>query len=56
MDSTGLRRIEIGGVTLIPAAAPTHPLALAGDDPAPRALDHVQLVLSDRTCSRVTRN
>jgi DNA-binding transcriptional LysR family regulator len=48
MDSTGLRRIEIGGVTLIPVAASSHPLALAGDNSAPRALDHVQLVLSDR--------
>jgi DNA-binding transcriptional LysR family regulator len=48
MDSTGLRRIEIGGVTLIPVAAASHPLALAGDNSAPRALDHVQLVLSDR--------
>ena len=48
MDSTGLRRIEIGGVTLIPVAASSHPLALASDNSAPRALDHVQLVLSDR--------
>ena len=48
MDSAGLRRIEIGGVTLIPVAASSHPLALAGDNSAPRALDHVQLVLSDR--------
>jgi DNA-binding transcriptional LysR family regulator len=48
MDSAGLRRIEIGGVTLIPVAASSHPLALAGDESAPRAVDHVQLVLSDR--------
>ena len=48
MDSTGLRRIEIGGVTLIPVAASSHPLARAGDKSAARALDHVQLVLSDR--------
>src|SRR5258708_17738845 len=46
MDSTGLRRIEIGGVTLIPVAASSHPLAR--DKSAARALDHVQLVLSDR--------
>jgi DNA-binding transcriptional LysR family regulator len=48
MDSTGLRRIEIGGVTLIPVAASSHPLARAGDKSAAPALDHVQLVLSDR--------
>jgi DNA-binding transcriptional LysR family regulator len=48
MESTGLRRIEIGGVTLIPVAASSHPLALAGNNSASRALDHVQLVLSDR--------
>ena|SRR5437867_12384623 len=48
MDSTGLQRIEIGGVTLIPVAAPSHPLAPAGSKSAARALDHVQLVLSDR--------
>ena len=48
MDSRGLRRIEIGGVTLIPVAASGHPLARAGDKSAARALDHVQLVLSDR--------
>ena len=48
MESTGLRRIEIGGVALIPVAAPSHPLALAADNSAPRALDHVQVILSDR--------
>jgi DNA-binding transcriptional LysR family regulator len=48
MDGTGLQRIEIGGVTLIPVAASSHPLARVGDKSAARALDHVQLVLSDR--------
>jgi DNA-binding transcriptional LysR family regulator len=48
MDGTGLRRIQIGGVTMVPVAAPGHPLALAGDASLQRALDHVQLVLSDR--------
>ena len=48
MDSAGLQRIQIGGVPIIPVAAPSHPLALAGDPSPPRALDHVQLVLSDR--------
>ena len=51
IDGTGLRRIEIGGVTLIPVAASSHPLARAGDNSAARALDHVQLVLSDRPAS-----
>jgi DNA-binding transcriptional LysR family regulator len=48
IDSTGLRRVEIGGVMLIPVAASSHPLARAGDNSTSRALDHVQLVLSDR--------
>jgi DNA-binding transcriptional LysR family regulator len=48
MDGTGLRRIQIGGVTFIPVAAAGHPLALAGDASPERALDHLQLVLSDR--------
>jgi DNA-binding transcriptional LysR family regulator len=48
MDSTGLQRLQIGGVPMIPVAAPSHPLALGGDTSPPRTLDHVQLVLSDR--------
>jgi len=48
IDSTGLRRVEIGGVMLIPVAAFSHPLARAGDNSTSRALGHVQLVLSDR--------
>ncbi len=48
IDSTGLRRVEIGGVMLIPVAASSHPLARAGDNSTSRALGHVQLVLSDR--------
>jgi DNA-binding transcriptional LysR family regulator len=48
MDGTGLRRIQIGGVPFIPVAAPNHPLALAGDTSPSRALEHVQLVLSDQ--------
>jgi DNA-binding transcriptional LysR family regulator len=48
MDGTGLRRIQIGGVPFVPVAAPSHPLALAGETNPARALDHVQLVLSDR--------
>ncbi|MDB5600717.1 MAG: DNA-binding transcriptional regulator, LysR family [Xanthobacteraceae bacterium] len=48
MDSTGLQRIQIGGVLLIPVAAPNHPLALVGGTSSSRSRDHVQLVLSDR--------
>lgn len=52
IDSTGLRRIQIGGVPFIPVAAPSHPLALAGDTSLPLALDHVQLVLSDQPAAQ----
>jgi DNA-binding transcriptional LysR family regulator len=48
MGGTGLRQIQIGGVPFIPVAAPNHPLALGGGAASARALDHVQLVLSDR--------
>jgi DNA-binding transcriptional LysR family regulator len=46
MNSTGLQVIQIGGVQMIPVAAPTHPLASAGDTSPARVRDHVQLVLS----------
>jgi DNA-binding transcriptional LysR family regulator len=48
IDSTGLQRIDIGGIPIIPVAAPSHPLALASDTSSRHALDNVQLVLSDR--------
>ena len=44
MDIAGLALIQIGGVRMIPVAAPSHPLALAGG--ALRGRDHMQLVLS----------
>jgi DNA-binding transcriptional LysR family regulator len=46
MNSEGLQVIQIGGVQIIPVAAPTHPLASAGDTSPARVRDHVQLVLS----------
>lgn len=49
MEVPGLERIGIGFVDLIPVAAPTHPLALAGRSHPGAARDHVQLVLTDRT-------
>ena len=48
IDSTGLQRIEIGAVRIIPVAGPSHPLALAGHTSRLRARDHLQLVLSDQ--------
>src|SRR5713101_5146496 len=48
IDSTGLQRIEIGAVRIIPVATPNHPLALAGHTSRLRARDHVQLVLTDQ--------
>jgi len=48
MNITGLQLFQIGGVLIIPVAAPNHPLVSAGGTPASRARDHVQLVLSDQ--------
>lgn len=45
----GLERINIGGVKLLPVAAPTHPLALNRVNDLGAAREHVQLVLSDRS-------
>jgi DNA-binding transcriptional LysR family regulator len=45
----GLERVEVGSVPLVPVAAPTHPLALAGSNPPGAGRDHVQLVLTDRS-------
>jgi DNA-binding transcriptional LysR family regulator len=48
MDSSGLQVLQIGGVPMIPVAAPHHPLASAGVAPASRSREHLQLVLSDQ--------
>ncbi|QXQ07850.1 LysR family transcriptional regulator [Sphingosinicellaceae bacterium] len=44
----GLERIDAGGITMLPVAAPGHPLA-QGPQPPGAAREHVQLVLSDRS-------
>ncbi|HEY2528563.1 MAG TPA: LysR family transcriptional regulator [Xanthobacteraceae bacterium] len=48
VDSTGLRRIDMGTNRMVPVAAPHHPLVLHGDPSPLRARDHLQLVLSDQ--------
>jgi DNA-binding transcriptional LysR family regulator len=48
VDSTSLRRIDMGTNRMIPVAAPHHPLALPGDPSHLRARDYLQLVLSDQ--------
>jgi len=48
MDVTGFRRIDIEGAQVIPVAAPSHPLAQAGEGPRPQARDFIQLVLSEQ--------
>jgi DNA-binding transcriptional LysR family regulator len=45
----GLEQIQVGGVDLIPVAAPSHPLASARNNAPGAARNHVQLVLSDRS-------
>lgn len=45
----GLEQIRIGGVDLIPVAAPTHPLAEKTSNAPGAARHHVQLVLTDRS-------
>ena len=45
----GLDRIEAGAVTLIPVAAPDHPMARMGNLKPGAARDHIQLVLTDRS-------
>jgi DNA-binding transcriptional LysR family regulator len=44
----GIERIKVGGVELIPVAAPSHPLAAGRAQPG-AARDFVQLVLTDRS-------
>ncbi|WP_294534546.1 LysR family transcriptional regulator [uncultured Rhodoblastus sp.] len=44
-----IERIAAGAVTMIPVAAPGHPLARSGDLAPGAGRDHVQLVLTDRS-------
>jgi DNA-binding transcriptional LysR family regulator len=52
IDNTGLHVIQIEGVRIIPVAAPSHPLALAGGASPSDDRKHVQLVLSDQPSSK----
>ena len=45
----GIERIKVGGVELIPVAAPSHPLATEHAHAPGAARDFVQLVLTDRS-------
>jgi len=45
----GTESIAIGGVRLVPVAAPFHPLARLGGQARAAAREHIQLVLSDRS-------
>jgi DNA-binding transcriptional LysR family regulator len=49
VDVAGIERTQVGGVELIPVAAPHHPLAARGKIAPGMARNHVQLVLSDRS-------
>jgi DNA-binding transcriptional LysR family regulator len=44
----GLERITVGGVELLPVAAPSHPLTIGPNAPG-AARNHTQLVLTDRS-------
>ena len=45
----GIERINVGDITLVPVAAPDHPLARAGKNAPGAGRDHIQLVLTDRS-------
>ncbi len=49
IEIDGIERIGVGFVELVPVAAPSHPLALAGRNPPGAGREHVQLVLTDRS-------
>ncbi|MBB3033688.1 LysR family transcriptional regulator [Alteriqipengyuania lutimaris] len=48
-DIEGLDRVEAGTVTLVPVAAPDHPLARQAKLEPGAGRDHIQLVLTDRS-------
>lgn len=48
LDMAGLRQFPIQTVRIVPVAAANHPLASPDKASPPRALEHVQLVLSDQ--------
>lgn len=49
VEVDGLERVGVGHVTLIPVAAPDHPLARAGRNEPGAGREHTQLVLTDRS-------
>ncbi|MEH2511643.1 DNA-binding transcriptional LysR family regulator [Nitrobacteraceae bacterium AZCC 1564] len=49
LAASGIERIQIGSVELIPVAAPSHPLAKSKSNAPGDARNHVQLVLTDRS-------
>jgi DNA-binding transcriptional LysR family regulator len=49
MQVTGLERVDVGNVELIPVAAPCHPLGRSSHIVPGQAREHTQLVLTDRT-------
>ena len=49
IDLPELQRTRVGGVELVPVAAPGHPLAKLGDIPPGETRKHLQLVLTDRS-------
>ena len=49
LEMAGIERVSVGAVELIPVAAPDHPLARAGRNPAGAGRGHIQLVLTDRS-------
>ncbi|RTL53797.1 MAG: LysR family transcriptional regulator [Bradyrhizobiaceae bacterium] len=48
-DVAGIEHINIGGVDLVPVAAPSHPLARLKRIAPGEARNHIQLVLTDRS-------
>jgi DNA-binding transcriptional LysR family regulator len=49
VEVAGLERVGVGFVQLVPVAAPSHPLAMAGRNAPGAGRDHTQLVLTDRS-------
>jgi DNA-binding transcriptional LysR family regulator len=45
----GIESIGVGGIRLVPVAAPFHPLAREGEHGPGAAREHIQLVLTDRS-------
>lgn len=48
-EMAGIERIDMGSVTMVPVAAPDHPLARINPLPPGAGRDHIQLVLTDRS-------